>query len=669
MINTNWACRNQREEGRRCSRLIRSSIRSSVLKLLASAAVWAFCILAELPARAAEQLTPAEEAQIIASIEEVVILPQPIPDPIEPVNRGLWAFNKGLMVVVIQPTAKGYRAVVRKPIRRGISNFGENLQYPRRLFNNMFQGQWVGARDETARFLCNSVLGVAGFFDVATKFKIPKWETDFGETLSDWGWTPRIYLMLPIAGPSNERDSLGMVVDGLMNPLSYFPPYSYVPHLVRYNDLTGTVDDYVRVTKSDFDPYFVLKYGWTLKRESDGVDLTLEGDQDIPALDTLASVTFSFHDPAFPEEAETGNAEMPQTGTTLPFSYWLQPEPAPLVYVVPGLGSHRLSNGSLGLSELLYQAGYSVVAVSSAYNFEFIQRGLSTAMPGYTPVDAGDMHLALTEIDRWIANEHPGHVTARVLAGYSMGGFHGLFIAATQPTNEVPLIEFDRYLAINSPVRLTYAIEQLDKFFAAALEWPLEERTWRIEQTFLKVAALTEHVGTLTEESVIPLNRPESRFVIGLAFRLSLRDLIFLSQMETNMHILDQPLDEWRREPVYREILQYSFTEYLDTFVTRYYLPRGIDLREPEVLRSAVDLRVYTEALRQNPKLRLIENENDILLGPEDLAWLRETFGERLIMFPRGGHLGNLSHPVVQKAIVGALAGLPGGPAATPEPP
>ena len=606
---------------------------------------------------------------MLGALEEIVILPQPIPDPIEPVNRGLWAFNKGLMVVVIQPTARGYRAIVRKPIRRGISNVGENLQYPRRLFNNMFRGRWSGARDETARFLCNTVLGVAGFFDVATKLEIPKWEADFGQTLQEWGWTPRIYLMLPIAGPSNERDALGMVVDGAMNPLSYFPPYSYIPHLIRYNDLTGTVDDYVRVAKSDFDPYFVLKHGWTLKRESRGVDLTLEGEQDQAALDTLASALFAFQDPEFPNQGKTGNAEMPQTGTTLPFSYWLQKKPAPVVYLVPGLGSHRLSNASLGLAELLYRAGYSVVCVSSAYNFEFIDRGLSVAMPGYTPVDARDMHVALTEVDRWLAAEHPHHIASRALLGYSMGGFHSLFLAATERTNAPALVHFDRYVAIDAPVRLTYAIEQLDSFFASALEWPAPERTVKIEETLLKVAALTEHLGAVTEETVIPLNQHESRFLIGLAFRLSLRDLIFLSQIETNMGILQQPLDLWRREPVYREILQFSFGEYLQEFVTRYYLDRGIDLREPEALRPAVDLQVYTAQLQANERIRLIENENDILLAPEDLAWMRETFPDRLITFPRGGHLGNLGHPLVQKAILGALAGLPGGPQPTPESP
>ena len=99
---------------------------------------------------------------------EIVVLPKSVPDPLEPVNRVMWSFNRGLMTVVIRPTGKIYRFVVVKPIRTGIGNFGRNLIYPGRLINNLLQGKWSGARDESYRFVCNSTVGVAGFFDVGT---------------------------------------------------------------------------------------------------------------------------------------------------------------------------------------------------------------------------------------------------------------------------------------------------------------------------------------------------------------------------------------------------------------------------------------------------------------------------------------------------------------------
>ena len=147
-------------------------------------------------------------------------------------------------------------------------------------------------------------------------------------------------------------------------------------------------------------------------------------------------------------------------------------------------------------------------------------------------------------------------------------------------------------------------------------------------------------------------------FLVGLAFCVFLRDIIFQSQTKTNQGILREDLNPWRREPVYREIMQYSFAEYLAKFVTPYYQERGIDLAERETLAKAVDLRQFRETLRGNNKVRVIGNTNDILVAEEDIQWFREMFGPRVLLFERGGHLGNLNETIVQHQIIRALADL-----------
>src|SRR5471030_444223 len=99
-----------------------------------------------------------------------VVLPPSVPDPIEPFNRVMWGFNKAVMTGVIKPTSRVYRFVVVKPVRTSIGNFGHNLTYPGRLINNLLQGKWLGARDETWRFVCNTTVGILGLFDPATKW-------------------------------------------------------------------------------------------------------------------------------------------------------------------------------------------------------------------------------------------------------------------------------------------------------------------------------------------------------------------------------------------------------------------------------------------------------------------------------------------------------------------
>ena len=624
-------------------------------------------------------IEPARNASLHESAgAEVVVLPESVPDPLEPANRIIYAFNKGLMTGAVKPTAKVFRFIVVKPVRKGIDNFGKNITYPGRLINNLLQGRWAGARDETYRFGCNTTVGVAGFVDVASKWNIPKADADFGQTFGQWGWNPQFYVMLPIFGPSNERDTIGLAADTAANPLTYIAPYptrtpgyltyvspyTYISYGILYNDLTDTVDDYVRVAQSEMDAYSELQYAWTFVRKNRVADFEVKGKPDAASLETLETVFFTFKDPEFPGRGKTRSVLIPVTGRKLKFTFWLQPKKAPMVYIVPGLGSHRLAASALALAELVYQHGFSAVCVSSTFNFEFMESASTAAVPAYMPVDVHDLHVALTEIDRRLEKLYPERLGPKALMGYSMGAFESLFMAATESTNQVPLIKFDRYVAINSPVRLLYGISKLDEYFQAPLAWPVAERATNIENTFLKVAALSK--TSLTPQTSLPFSGIESKFLIGMTFRLILRDAIYSSQQRNNLGVLEHPIRKWRRVPLYQEILQYSYRDYLQKFLIPYYWTWGIELSAPDVLANASSLRTYAAGLQANPNVRLIVNRDDFLLPDEDLAWLKTTFAEdQLTVFEQGGHLGNLSRPTVQKAILGALAGLQSSP---PEP-
>jgi pimeloyl-ACP methyl ester carboxylesterase len=265
--------------------------------------------------------------------------------------------------------------------------------------------------------------------------------------------------------------------------------------------------------------------------------------------------------------------------------------------------------------------------------------------------------VALTQIDHRLQALYPGRLGGKALLGYSMGAVDALYVAATEPTNPLPLIKFDRYLAISTPVRLFHGVTRLDEFYQAPLGWPAAERTHDIKNTFLKVAALSK--TTLTPNTTLPFDAIESQFLIGLTFRLSLRDIIYSSQRRNNQGVLQHALWNYRRNPAYQEILQFSYQDYFDQFAVPYYQARGLAAPVAETIATAGDLRTYTAGLRANPNIRVIVNQNDFVLADEDLAWLHATFDpDHLTVFPRGGHLGNLINPKVQTTIVNALAGL-----------
>jgi phospholipid-binding lipoprotein MlaA len=141
-------------------------------------------------------------------------------DPFEPVNRGIFAANEALDQIIVMPVATVYTTAVVAPIRDNLRSFLRNLRTPITLTNNVLQGDWAAAENTLARFFINSTLGLGGFADVASSAGRPYQSADFGQTLARWGAGPGPYIVLPLFGPSNVRDSIGTAVDIAGDPVS-----------------------------------------------------------------------------------------------------------------------------------------------------------------------------------------------------------------------------------------------------------------------------------------------------------------------------------------------------------------------------------------------------------------------------------------------------------------
>lgn len=142
-------------------------------------------------------------------------------DPYEGFNRQMYAFNDGVDKAVLEPVARGYRAVTNEPVREGVSNFVDNLGEPVTFANELLQGKIPNAAGTVGRFLINSTIGIVGIFDPAGAMGIDRTDEDFGQTLGVWGVGGGPYLVLPFLGSSNPRDLLGKGVDMGLNPMNY----------------------------------------------------------------------------------------------------------------------------------------------------------------------------------------------------------------------------------------------------------------------------------------------------------------------------------------------------------------------------------------------------------------------------------------------------------------
>jgi ABC-type transporter lipoprotein component MlaA len=191
---------------------------------------------------------------------------------------------------------------------------------------NLLQGNFREARDETYRFGINTTVGLAGFFDPATHWGIESAEEDFGQTFATWGWRDSTFLSLPVFGPSTLRDGLGLIPDSLLNPATYFFPAG--PPLAL-NEMSDFVGFYKRFTSSNYDPYHLTREIWTLSREERIEHFEVE-PEDTASVQTLQSVFLTYEDADFPSKMRTRTATTPATARRLPFSYRMQPDPAPI---------------------------------------------------------------------------------------------------------------------------------------------------------------------------------------------------------------------------------------------------------------------------------------------------------------------------------------------------
>ena len=147
-----------------------------------------------------------------------VIADQGNNDPFEDTNRAVFHFNEELGHAVLIPAAKAYRDALPSPVRASVHDFLQNLNGPDIFANDVLQAQGALAAHTALRTLINSTVGIGGLFDPAKHLGIPYHDNDFGVTLATWGFPAGPYLVLPVLGPSNQRDFAGYVVDSFADP-------------------------------------------------------------------------------------------------------------------------------------------------------------------------------------------------------------------------------------------------------------------------------------------------------------------------------------------------------------------------------------------------------------------------------------------------------------------
>ncbi len=222
------------------------------------------------PSEKSESATKKEDDDYDDEYEDDTPL-KTISDPIEGFNRAMFSLNDSLYFYIFKPIGLGIRFLLPEPVRVAVRNFFYNLRFPIRFFNCLFQLKFEGAGSELARFLINSTAGAAGFFDIATKAGLKKYDEDFGQTLGYWGIGNGFYLNIPFFGPSSVRDGIGLIADGFMWPPAYLDEFWYaiaIRLVEALNNVSLTIGEYEALLEAALDPYVAVRDAYYQYRET-----------------------------------------------------------------------------------------------------------------------------------------------------------------------------------------------------------------------------------------------------------------------------------------------------------------------------------------------------------------------------------------------------------------
>ena len=154
----------------------------------------------------------------------------------------MFKWNDYFDQLVVKPTAFAYTTFLPRFMRQGISNFFSNVDDINVLANDIIQLKFAAAAGDSGRLLVNSTVGVGGFLDVASSVGLRKNEEDFGQTLAAWGLGSGPYVMLAVFGASTVRDSFGLVIDTVFNPLQLIEDRSLILGLFLLDETDSRSD-------------------------------------------------------------------------------------------------------------------------------------------------------------------------------------------------------------------------------------------------------------------------------------------------------------------------------------------------------------------------------------------------------------------------------------------
>lgn len=389
---------------------------------------------------------------------------------------------------------------------------------------------------------------------------------------------------------------------------------------------------------------------------------------------------------------------------------------APLVMLVPGFGGNYRDSSLRGLAQILYNNGYSVALISNPTSTEFMKSASSIIAPGYPPIDSADLRRVIKIVKNDLIDKHGinSHITK--LAGYSLAGLQLAYIAKMEETDNT--LDIDKYLLINPTLKPKFSLDVVDEYMRIARKINKDDDSQNllfafgtilrliggnailsaddaiidlvVEEALAKNKKKSESEETIENNSkekatVLEYRRSEKEIkpdsknkyrravkippipdrlakgIIGFAFYRELMEILLEINMKSS-YLEDAGLKigaaEKFRQKDYAELMDFTYLDYVDKILYRAVKEKyDKKIALEDLYEKGIINQEFEMFFKNSSKVSVIHSMDDFIVSPQQLLWLKNTFGDRAVIFEYGGHLGNLYTSQFNKAMLKLLSG------------
>ena len=321
---------------------------------------------------------------------------------------------------------------------------------------------------------------------------------------------------------------------------------------------------------------------------------------------------------------------------------------APLIFVLAGTGSDYNATRVKFMQRIFHDAGYHTIAISSQMSQQFMISASTNVMPGMLINDNEDIYKAMKLAYDKIKDQV--EVTDFYIMGYSLGGTNAAVLSYIDEKEKA--FNFKRVFMVNPPVELYDSAVKLDKYLddytggkTVGIEKLLNTTLARVKGGLTSEYA---NIGSDTIYEIVKgdiLSEAEKKAYIGLAFRLTSNDLNFISDFMNKSHVYTKNPEKVNKYTNMREYFKAvnfaTFEDYINKVGFPYYKKYNSNFTI-ETLKKEASLRVIEDYLRTSSKIAAVTNSDELILNEKDINYLKDVFKDRLVIYPKGGHCGNM---------------------------